>query len=244
MVENKKLESVHLHQRNTVDEKLVFPSRSGLVSGCSGTTLAGTVYLHVSSISHAEQGHSETSSHSDWLRLSQPWFPYLIQLCVDQPQFLPYGQDLLSQPGYTLNKTSYYLQAWRHSCSTSNQQDLPKRSLGSLQHLEDSQQMYDDRWLPFSSWAAEQGIDLLGSTPAQVASFLFSLIETNGLSPQMAKGCMSCLTSVLSCTGKADVVHDRNISDIKSFMEIERPRPTTVLPEWDLVYPISLYWEV
>ena len=32
-------------------------------SGCSVTTLAGTVDLHVSSICLAEQGHSETTSH-------------------------------------------------------------------------------------------------------------------------------------------------------------------------------------
>ena len=30
---------------------------------------------------------------------SQPWFPHLLRLCVEHPLFLPYRQDLLSQPG-------------------------------------------------------------------------------------------------------------------------------------------------
>ena len=42
--------------------------------------------------------------------------------------------------------------------------------------------MYDDRWLSFTDWAAEQGIDLLGPTAAQNATFLYSLFETHGLS--------------------------------------------------------------
>ena len=32
--------------------------------------------------------------------LSHPWFPHLIQLCVDHPQLVPYHQDLLSQVGH------------------------------------------------------------------------------------------------------------------------------------------------
>ena len=36
---------------------------SSVGSGCSNTTLATTVDVHVSSVSLAEQGHSETSSH-------------------------------------------------------------------------------------------------------------------------------------------------------------------------------------
>ena len=35
-------------------------------SQCSITTFAGTVHVHVSSISLAKQGHSETSGQSEW----------------------------------------------------------------------------------------------------------------------------------------------------------------------------------
>ena len=49
-----------------------------------------------------------------------------------------------------------------------------------LQHLRDTHQVRQQ----VAGWAAEQGIGLLSSTVAQVASFLFSLIESHGLLPQ------------------------------------------------------------
>ena len=36
--------------------------------------------------------------------------------------------------------------------------------------------MYEDRWLCFTHWAAEQGFDLL--SPTQIAAFLYSLFDT------------------------------------------------------------------
>ena len=48
--------------------------------------------------------------------------------------------------------------------------------------------MYDDRWLRFARWAAGQGFDLLNPTAAQIASFLFTLFDTHGLSPQNCEG--------------------------------------------------------
>ena len=88
------------------------------------------------------------------------------------------------------------------------------------------------RWFRFAHWAAEQGNDPLGATAAQIATFLFPLFETRGLSPQMVKGYRSCLASVLSRTGRAAVVQDRIVSAMKSSMELERPRLTPILPEW------------
>ena len=56
--------------------------------------------------------------------------------------------------------------------------------------------MYDDRWLPFANWATGQGFDPLGPTAAQIATFLYDLFDTHGLSPQTIKGYRSCLASV------------------------------------------------
>ena len=81
--------------------------------------------------------------------------------------------------------------------------------------------MYDDRWLRFARWAAGQG-------------FLFTLFDTHGLSPQTVKGYRTCLGSVLNRTGKAKVVLHKTISDIIASMELQRPRVTPVLPQWDL----------
>ena len=53
--------------------------------------------------------------------------------------------------------------------------------------------MYDDRWLRFARWAAGQGFDPLDPTAAQIPSFLFTLFDTHGLSPQTVKGYRTCL---------------------------------------------------
>ena len=94
--------------------------------------------------------------------------------------------------------------------------------------------MYDDRWLRFTPWAAGQGFDLLDPTAAQIASFLFILFNTHGLSPQTVKGYRTCLGSVLNQTGKAKVVMHQTISDMIVSMELQRPRVMPVFPQWDL----------
>ena len=63
---------------------------------CSVSNLAETVDVHVSTVSLAEQSHSETTNHSGrrdhsdkpWWP-SQPWFPHLLRLCLDHPRILP-----------------------------------------------------------------------------------------------------------------------------------------------------------
>ena len=88
--------------------------------------------------------------------------------------------------------------------------------------------MYDDRWLRFARF------DPLDPTAAQVASFLFTLFDNRGLSPQTVKGYRTCLGSVLNRTGEAKVVLHKTISDMIASMELQRPRITPVLPQWDL----------
>ena len=52
--------------------------------------------------------------------------------------------------------------------------------------------MNSDRWLRFTGWVTEQGIDPLGATAAEVASLLFS--SSRPVSPQMVKGTgLACL---------------------------------------------------
>ena len=48
------------------------------------------------------------------------------------------------------------------------------------------------------------------------------------------KGYRTCLGSVLNRTGKAKVVLHRTISDMIASVELQRPRVTSVLPQWDL----------
>ena len=105
--------------------------------------------------------------------------------------------------------------------------------------------MYDDRWLRFTRWGVGQGFDPLSPTAAQIASplsptaaqiasFLYTFFDTHGLSPQIIKGYRTCLVSVLNRTGKAKEVLHKTISDMIASMELQRPRITPVLPQWDL----------
>ena len=170
---------------------------------CSITTLAGTCNVHVSSVSIAEQGHSETLSHSDL------------------------GDHTDHPPGGRLchnfsDGKSCHLHAWNFSCSTSKQQDFQKRSLGLPQHLEDPQQITYKR--------TELGCRTRNWSPSSNShsSSLFPVIPLWDPRPLHSKdqGYRSCLALVLSCSGKAEVVQDRIILDIISYMQLERPRHT------------------
>ena len=94
--------------------------------------------------------------------------------------------------------------------------------------------MYDDRWRRFARWAAGQGFDPLDPTAAQIASFLFDIFDTHGLSPQTIKGYRTCIGSVLNRTGRAKVVLHRTVSDMIASVVLQRPRITPVLPQCDL----------
>ena len=86
----------------------------------------------------------------------------------------------------------------------------------------------------FAQWAAGQGFDPLDPTAAQIASFLFDLFDTHRLSPQTMRGYRTCIGSVLIRTGRARVVLHRTISDMIASMDLQRPRITPVVPQWDL----------
>ena len=81
--------------------------------------------------------------------------------------------------------------------------------------------VYNDRWLRFAHWAAGQGIDPLGPTAAQIATFLYYLFDNQDLSPQSIKGYWSCLASVLSHTGTAAAVQAKTMSDMITSMELQ-----------------------
>ena len=152
---------------------------------------------------------------------------------MEHPLVLPYRRDLLSQQDqkYVSDRKSYHLHVWRLSCDTIKQQAFQKRSLGSRQPLGGPQPIACTTIDRFARWAAGQGFDPLDPTAAQIASFLFTLFDTHGLSPQTVKGYRTCLGSVLNRTGKAKVVLHKTISNM---MELQRPRITPVLPQWDL----------
>ena len=74
---------------------------------------------------------------------------------------------------------------------------LSKRSLVSQQPLEDPQRTKCTTTGGFASLTGPQDKELvphpLGPTAAQIATFLYYLFDTQGLSPQSIKGYRSCL---------------------------------------------------
>ena len=179
--------------------------------------------VHVSSIPSAQQSHSEAPVHPNGRGNSH--------------------SPLVAESVMVSTSTSSL-------CGTPSSLSLPSRSsvpagseagfsdevsrLAAAPRRPSTNHMYDDRWLRFARWAAGQGFDPLDPTAAQIASFLFTLFDTHGLSPQTVKGYRTCLGSVLNRTGKAKVVLHKTISDIIASMELQRPRVTPVLPQWDL----------
>ena len=210
----------------------VHVSNSGAKSlrgGCSVSGLGGEVNVHVPSISSNQQSHSEAQVHTGGGGDSS--------LCRTPPVLTPPSRSSVTTgPEVCLRQKvvpSARMEALMRHYNTAGFSDKVSR-LAAAPRRPSTNRMYDDRWLRFARWAAGQGFDPLDPTAAQIASFLFTLFDTHGLSPQTVKGYRTCLGSVLNRTGKAKVVMHKTISDMIASMELQRPRVTPVLPQWDL----------
>ena len=207
--------------------------------------LAGEVNVHVSPIPPAQQSHAETSVHSGsggnsrtpLVAVSAVVSTSATPLCgTPSSSPLPSGSSVPAGSEVHLRRKvvpSARMEALMRHYKAAGFSDEVSR-LAAAPRRPSTNRMYDDRWLRFARWAAGQGFDPLDPTAAQIASFLFHLFETHSLSPQTIKGYRTCLGSVLNRTGKARVILHRTISDMIASMELQRPRITPVLPQWDL----------
>ena len=238
------------HVCNSVElpPSLVHVSNSGATSprgGCSVSGLAGEVNVHVSSIPPAQQSHSEaqvhtggrSDSHSPLVAESVVVSTPTSSLCGTPPVLsLPSRSSVPAGSEVCLGRKvvpSARMEALMRHYKAAGFSDEVSR-LAAAPRRPSTNRVYDDRWLRFTRWAAGQGFDPLDPTAAQIASFLFTLFDTHSLSPQTVKGYRTCLGSVLNRTGKAKVVMHKTISDMIASMELQRPRVTPVLPQWDL----------
>ena len=213
--------------------------------GCSVSGLAGEVNVHVSSIESAQQGHSEapvhpgstSNSHSPLLAETVVVSTPTSSLCGSPPVLsLPSRSSVPAGSEVCLIQKvipSARMEALMRHYKAAGFSDEVSR-LGAAPRRPSANRMYDDQWLRFARWAEGQGFDPLDPTAAQIASFLFTLFDTHGLSPQTVKGYRTCLGSVLNQSGKAKVVMHKTISDMIASMELQRPRVTPVLPQWNL----------
>ena len=200
---------------------------------------------HVSSIPSAQQSHSEapvhpggrSNSHSPLVAETVLVSAPTSSLCGSPPVLslpsrssVPAGSEVCLGwkvlPSARMEALMRHYKAAGFSDAVSRLAAAPRRP--------STNRMYDDRWLRFARWAAGQGFDLLDPTAPQIASFLFTLFDAHGLSPQTVKGYRTCLGSVLHRTGKAKVVMHQTISDMIVSMELQSPRVTPVFPQWDL----------
>ena len=240
--------SQHVRDCVKLPPSLVHFSNSGATSpigGCSVSGLAGEVNVHVSSFQSAHQSHSEapvhpggrSNSHSPPVAKTVVVSTPTSSLCGPPPVLslpsrssVPAGSEICLGrkvvPSACMEALMRHYKAAGFSDEVSRLAAAPRRP--------STNRMYDDRWLRFARWAAGQGFDPLDPTAAQIASFLFTLFDTHGLSPQTVKGYRTCLGSVLNRTGKAKVVMHKTISDMIASMELQRPRVTPALPQWDL----------
>ena len=217
----------------------------GPSGGCSVSGLAGEVNVHVSPVPPAQQGHAEASVHSGGggdtcsplVAVSVVVSTSTTSLCrtpastpLPSGSSVPAGSEVhlrrKAVPSARMEALMRHYKAAGFSDEVSRLTAAPRRP--------STNRMYDDRWCRFVRWAAGQGFDPLDPTAAQIASFLFDLFNTHGLSPQTIKGYRTCIGSVLGRTGRTRVVLNRTISDMIASMELQRPRTTPVLPQWDL----------
>ena len=216
----------------------VYVSSSGASSNGNRfpiTGVAGEVYVHVSTVSSAQQSHSEAQDHPGGrgdtnrplVAVTTVVSTFTTSVC-GPPTLL----SILPRPVVT---TGLYLERqvvpparmealMQHYQAAGFWREVSK--LSAAPRRPSTNRMYDDRWLRFANWATGKGFDPLGPTAAQIAAFLYGLFDTHGLSPQTIKGYRSCLASVLSRTGKAAAVKAETISDMIMSMELQMLRLT------------------
>ena len=173
--------------------------------------------VYVSSIPSAHQSHSEApvhpggrgNSHSPLVAESVVVSTPTSSLCGTPPGLsLPSRSSVPAVSEVHLGQKvvpSARMEALMRHYKAAGFSDEVSR-LAAATRRPSTNRMYDDRWLRFARWAAGQGFDPHDSRAAQIASFLFTLFDTHGLSPQTVKGYRTCLGSVLNRTGKAKVV--------------------------------------
>ena len=173
--------------------------------------------VYVSSIPSAHQSHSEApvhpggrgNSHSPLVAESVVVSTPTSSLCGTPPGLsLPSRSSVPAGSEVRLGRKvvpSARMEALMRHYKAAGFSDEVSR-LAAATRRPSTNRMYDDRWLRFARWAAGQGFDPHDSRAAQIASFLFTLFDTRGLSPQTVKGYRTCLGSVLNRTGKAKVV--------------------------------------
>ena len=174
------------------------PGAKSPSGGCSVSRLAGDVSVHVPTFSPAQQGRAEITVHSSGR--GDPRSPLVaVSTVVPTPTTSLCGTPVVSPipsrssvpagPEVHLRRKvipSARMEALMRHYKAAGFSDEASR-LAAAPRRPSTNRMYDDRWCRFTRWAVGQGVDPLNPTAAQVASFLFDLFDTHGLSPRTIK---------------------------------------------------------
>ena len=158
---------------------------------CFVTVLAGEVNVQVSTISPAQQSHSEAQDHPD--ERGDTHRPLVaVTTVVSTPATIECGSPatILSVPQRPFVTTVLYLKRqvipsarmealMQYYQAAGFSREFSKFAAAPTCRRPSTNRLYDDRWLCFTTWATGRGFD------------------------QTIKGYRSCLASVLSRTGRA-----------------------------------------
>ena len=158
---------------------------------CFVTGLALEVNVHVSTVSPAQQSHSEAQEHPD--RRGDTHRPLVaVTTVVSTPATIECGSPatILSVPQRPFVTTGLYLKQQvvpsacmealiQHYQAAGFSREVSKFAAAPTCRRPSTNRMYDDRWLRFTTWRRGRGFD------------------------RTIKGYRSCLASVLSRTGRA-----------------------------------------
>ena len=167
------------------------PGASSTGDRCFVTGLAGEVNVHISTVSPAQQSHSEAQDHPDGR--GDTHRPLVaVTTMVSTPATIECGSpamilSVLQRPFVT---TGLYLKRqvipsarmealMQHYQAAGFSREVSKFAAAPTCRRPTTNRMYDVRWLRFTTWATGRGFD------------------------QTIKGYRSCLASVLSHTGRA-----------------------------------------
>ena len=161
---------------------------------CFVTGLAGEVNVHVSTVSPAQQSHSEAQDHPDG-RGGTHRPLVAVTTMVSTPATIECGSPatILSVPHRPFVTTGLYLKRqvipsahmealMQHYQAAGFSREVSKFAAAPTCRRPSTNRMYDDRWLRFTTWATGRRFD------------------------QTIKSYRSCLASVLSRTGRASEV--------------------------------------
>ena len=159
---------------------------------CFVTGLVGEDNVHVSTVSPADQSHSEAQDHPDGRGDTHRPLVAVTTVVVSTPATIECGSPatIFSVPQRPFVTTGLYLKGqvipsariealMQHYQAAGFSREVSKFAAAPTCRRPSTNRMYDDRWLRFTTWATGRGFD------------------------QTIKGYRTCLASVLSHMGRA-----------------------------------------